>query len=117
MLNLPDSGGVFTPSVSNPSNLTAFQADLDAIESELVCRRQADEAAHAAEMQRLQREDDGHCTGCGMATEGVTVAGQQLRVCPDCLAGFIAEYQRPRRPLEVPKPITARCRIPVVAIP
>jgi hypothetical protein len=86
------------PYVSDPSNLTAFEADMLSIEREISVRQNAEQA-----------QDAHRCTGCGDITEGASVMGSHVQVCPDCIAEFVTLNHRPlppRRPVDSRKFIT-----------
>jgi hypothetical protein len=80
------------PSDSNPS---PFAADMLRLEQDIVAGQMQREAQQIREWQRIQRQDDCRCRGCGDPTDGLTICGQQVQVCPACFDGFVATRDCP----------------------
>jgi hypothetical protein len=75
-----------TPSDSNP---TSFADDMFRLEQDIVAGQMRREADQIREMNRLQREDDRRCRGCQQPTEGLTICGVKVPVCPECFAAYV----------------------------
>jgi hypothetical protein len=75
-----------SPSVSNPAS---FADDMLRLEQDITIRQMQREAEQIREMQRLQREDDRRCRGCQQPTEGLTICGVKVPVCPECFAAYV----------------------------
>jgi hypothetical protein len=74
------------PSVSNPA---PFADDMLRLEQDIIAGQMQREAEQIREMNRLQREDDSRCRGCQRLTEGFTICGVNLPVCPGCFAAYV----------------------------
>ncbi len=77
------------------SNSSTFAEDMLRLEQDIIAGQMQRESQQIREWQRIQRQDECRCRGCGDPTDGLTICGQQLQVCPTCFAGFVATRDYP----------------------